>query len=260
MQENIHIVGVQANLAWENVEANIAHFSSLILSIQQGADIIVLPEMFATGFSMNTAFAKESGEKGLAALKQWAVNKNAAIVGSLMIEENDQFFNRMYFVLPSGEFFQYDKKHLFTLAKEEDYFAAGNEQVIVTYKGWKIALQICYDLRFPVWNRRNSSYDYDLLINVASWPERRSHAWKSLLVARAIENQTYLVGVNRVGKDASNIDYSGDSVILNPFGQAVASARVFKEDIIQATLSWEKLQKTRRVFAFAKDADSFEIK
>lgn len=260
MQDKIHVIGIQADLAWESVDANIAHFSSLISSINQEIDIIVLPEMFATGFSMNTNFAKESGEKGLIALKQWAANKNAALVGSLMIEENNQYFNRMYFVLPTGEFYQYDKKHLFTLAKEENYFSPGRNQVIVDYKGWKIALQVCYDLRFPIWNRRNPNYDYDLMINVASWPERRSHAWKSLLIARAIENQAYLIGVNRVGKDASSIDYSGDSVILNPFGQAIQSARVFKEDIIQATLSLEKLQKTRRIFGFAKDADSFEIK
>lgn len=260
MSTTFNIAGIQTRLFWEDVDTNIDHFRQIITEFENPVQLMVLPETFTTGFSMNTSLAKASGEKGLAFMLEMAKSKNTAIAGSLMVQEEQQFFNRLYFVTPSGEVHFYDKKHLFSLGKEHDYFQSGEKQVIVEYAGWKIALQVCYDLRFPVWNRRSEKNDYDLLINVANWPERRSFAWKSLLVARAIENQAFVIGVNRVGKDGNQADFSGDSVILNPFGKTVSSLLPFKEGVVQSSIVKEELEKIRLQFPFAKDADNFEIK
>ncbi len=260
MQNILKIAGIQTALVWENVEDNLLHFKTILATIPTDADLIVLPETFTTGFSMNTSLSSESHQKGFTFLKEMAQDKNAAIVGSIMIEENNQFFNRLYFVYPSGEYVFYDKKHLFSLVKENEYFAPGNKQVVADYKGWKIALQICYDLRFPVWNRRAENYAYDILLNVANWPERRSFAWKSLLTARAIENQAYVIGINRVGKDGNEIDFSGESIFLDPFGKSKASLLPFKSGILMADFSYEYLQKVRKSFPFAADADAFEFR
>lgn len=260
MSTTLHIAGIQTQLFWENVDANLNHFRQKISELENHFQLIVLPETFTTGFSMNTSLAKESGEKGLAFMLEMAKTKNAAIVGSMMVQDEQFFFNRLYFVTPSGEVHFYNKKHLFSLAKENHYFQSGEKQVVVAYAGWKIALQVCYDLRFPVWNRRSNEYAYDVLINVANWPERRSFAWKSLLIARAIENQSYVVGVNRVGRDGHHADFSGDSVILSPFGKTLSSLLPFKEGWVQTAIVKEELEKIRSQFPFAADADNFEVK
>jgi predicted amidohydrolase len=256
---NLKVSVIQSDLFWEDRKRNLDHFTQMVSKVKD-SDLIVLPEMFATGFSMNTNLAEDFA-KGDSIL--WLLDQtkkiNAAICGSLMIKDNGGYYNRLYFVEPSGLIHTYNKRHLFSLAKEEMYYSKGREQKIVQYKSWNIALQICYDLRFPVWSRRNKSYDYDLLIYVANWPERRSYAWKSLLVSRAVENQSFVIGSNRVGQDFNQVLHSGDSQILNPLGVLMASAHPFRQEIISAELSKESLMKIRDSLPFYSDSDSFTI-
>lgn len=256
---NLKVSVIQADLLWEDRKNNLSYFSERLSEIKE-SDLIILPEMFATGFSMNTDVVEDanSGES-IEWLKEHAIKVNSAICGSLMVKEKNLFYNRLYFVEPNGAIYTYNKRHLFSLANEHKHYAAGNEQRIIQYKDWNIALQICYDLRFPVWSRRNGNYDYDLLIYVANWPERRSFAWKSLLKARAIENQSYVVGCNRIGLDVNQILHAGDSQIINPMGRTIASARPFIEETLNAELSKENLKQIRESLPFYDDSDAFSI-
>ena len=198
----INVTLIQSDIIWEDKVSNLKNYQNKISQIES-TDLIVLPEMFTTGFSMNPKDISEtmSGET-IQWMKSNASKMNSAICGSIIIEEDDKYFNRFIWVNPDGSICQYDKKHLFSFAGEDKNYTAGNEKIIIEYKGWKICPLVCYDLRFPVWSR--NSEDYDLLIYVANWPTKRKLAWKSLLVARAIENQCYVIGVNRVGKDENN--------------------------------------------------------
>jgi omega-amidase len=255
--ENLKVATIQTTLEWENKKANFDLFDALINPLQdKNIDVIVLPEMFTTGFSMQPEkFAeKEKDSNTLEWLKEKARESNAAICGSFIIKENGNYFNRLYWVQPDGVFFKYDKRHLFSLANEHEHYTAGKEKIIVTWRGWKICTLICYDLRFPVWSRNTENYD--LLIYVANWPERRSHHWKSLLVARAIENQSYCIGVNRIGFDGNQIYHSGDSTIVD-FEGNILYQKTHEKDVFIASLSLQNQMNFRAKFPFLDDKDIF---
>jgi len=245
---------IETHLIWENVQANLEHFSNLLSQYASDEkDIFILPEMFSTGFTMNTGVAEKriEGEfPSVTWMKKQAAQLNAAVVGSVAVSEDDGSYNRLFFVRPNGEVSQYNKRHLFSFAGEHEVYRAGQEQCLVSWRGWNILLNICYDLRFPIWTRNeiiNRSPKYDLLIYVANWPSVRAEVWKTLLRARAIENVSYVIGVNRIGEDGNGHVYSGDSAIINFRGESVE------------TLSLEELQTFRAKFPALEDADSFTL-
>ena len=249
---------VQSNLHWENVEANLKQFDQQLSSLKGKTDLIILPEMFTTGFSMNPEkLAENMKGQTVSWMKNKASELGAAICGSLIIEENSRYFNRLIFMHPEGHFFTYDKRHLFTLGKENEHYTPGINRLVVSLKGWKIMPLICYDLRFPVWSRNDRAYD--LLVYVANWPEPRRNAWKSLLIGRAIENQAYTVGVNRVGKDGTGANYTGDSCLIDYSGEVLFSASK-SENIFTTTISKSDQQSFRSKLEFLADRDNFEIK
>lgn len=256
------ITTIQSKIFWEDSAANMRMLQQKIESINESTEIVILPEMFSTGFSMQTGLLAETMDGETIDWMKKVSNKNGIILtGSLIIKEDDKYYNRLIWMLPNGQNGYYDKRHLFAYAEEDQHYSPGNKRLIASVKGWKINLQICYDLRFPVWSRqqmKNKEAEFDILIYVANWPERRSHAWKTLLCARAIENQCYVVGVNRVGDDAKNIHYSGNSLVIDPMGQ-VLYHMAEEEDINTITLSKEKLEETRTKFPFLNDADNFTI-
>lgn len=261
------ITTIQSNLHWENKAANLALFEKKIRSIQENMEIVVLPEMFSTGFSMSPQLLAETmkGET-VQWMKDTAAENNIILTGSVIIEENDNYFNRLIWMLPNGQYGYYDKRHRFAYAGEDEKYTAGTKRLIASVKGWKINVQVCYDLRFPVWSRQASLLpeegqtgpEYDVLIYVANWPEQRSIAWKTLLVARAIENQCYVVGVNLVGNDGHNIYHSGDSMIVDPLGEILYHCND-EEDIFTIALDKTHLENVREKFPFWKDADRFTI-
>jgi predicted amidohydrolase len=258
VEQNLNIAAIQTDLVWENPAANLLQLGEKLASIHKPVDIILLPEMFATGFTMQPQLfaAKMDGEE-VRWMQQWAKEKNAVICGSLAVEENGRYYNRLLWVQPSGEISTYDKRHLFSLSNEQAQYTAGEERLIVEYKGWKICPLICYDLRFPVWSRNTE--EYDLLLYVANWPERRNYAWQSLLIARAIENQCYVAAVNRVGKDAHNVAHSGDTMFVDAMGVVLQHAE-YMQAIVYAELDKSELQKVRSSLPFLKDGDAFEIR
>ena len=249
----MNITLVQSALYWENIEKNLSSFEEKLNNIGQ-TDLIILPEMFSTGFSMNASAVAESMD-GTAVnwMRKTAAKKKCAITGSLIIRDGEKFYNRLIFMRPDGSFEQYDKKHLFTMAKEEETYTAGTEKIIIDYLGWKICPLICYDLRFPIWNRNLE--DYDLAIYVANWPDRRSYHWRSLLTARAIENQCYVAAVNRVGTDGKDLYYSGHSSLIDPAGEVIYQ-KADAEDIQQFELNKEYLIEIRTKLPFLKDRDN----
>lgn len=257
---------IQGNLVWEDKHANIKNFEEKILSMEAPTNIIVLPEMFSTGFSMEPEkLAEKMDGDTVEWMKSIAKKKNVILAGSLIIEEDDQFYNRLLWVLPNGQVGQYNKRHCFSLAGEDQHYAHGSKRAIASVGGWRINLQICYDLRFPVWARQQLQQDdegvypeYDVLLYVANWPASRSHAWKTLLNARAIENQSFVIGVNRIGKDFNGTDHAGDSMVIDPLGEVLYHASEH-EDIQTITLSREKLDAVRARFPFWSDADAFYI-
>ncbi len=254
---------IQTNLHWENKASNLRTLENKIKNREEPTEIVVLPEMFTTGFSMNpTAFAETMDGETVEWMKRIAAEEKIILTGSVIIKEEDKFYNRLIWMLPNGQYGQYDKRHLFGFAKEDEHYAAGSKRLIAQAKGWKINLQVCYDLRFPIWARQqpneNKEAEFDILIYVANWPERRSHAWKTLLCARAIENQCYVIGVNRVGDDGNNIYHSGNSMVVDPLGQ-VLYHKADDEDMFTIKLEKENLQEVRNKFPFLRDADSFTI-
>lgn len=256
---DLKIILIQSTLHWENVEANLKMFSDKIASIKEQTDLIVLPEMFSTGFTMNNKpLAEKMGGRTFEWMKRTAKEKKCVLTGSLIIEENGKYFNRLIWMHADGTFETYDKRHLFRYANEQDHYTAGSKKLIVELNGWKICPMICYDLRFPVWIR-NSNKEYDLLIFVANWPERRNYPREALLLARAIENQAYVIGVNRVGKDGSDINHSGDSVVINHQGEVISKAKPNEEAILTATLSLSELEEWRKKFPAWMDADQFTV-
>ncbi|UTD15867.1 amidohydrolase [Tenacibaculum mesophilum] len=250
---------IQSDLVWENPTENRKRFEKKINGLSDEIDLIVLPEMFTTGFTMNASAVAETMEgETVQWLQNLAQEKSIAITGSIIISENNNFYNRLLFVHPSGKIDSYNKKHTFTLAGEHEVFSAGTERVIVEYKGWKICPLICYDLRFPIWARNTENYD--LLLYVASWPKPRIEAWNSLLKARAIENMSYTIGVNRVGVDANGYEYIGNTVCYDTLGNCLAKNNQGTEEILIVELDKDKQIETRKRFCFLDDRDAFVIK
>jgi omega-amidase len=250
---------IQTNLSWEDKKANLNILGDRISSIKERTEVVILPEMFSTGFSMKPeVLAENMNGETVEWMKRIAASKKIIVSGSVIIEEDGKYFNRLIWMLPNGEYGIYDKRHLFAYGDEHNHYSAGNKRLIASVKGWKINLQVCYDLRFPVWSRQQGDHEYDVLIYVANWPERRSTAWKTLLRARAIENQCYVIGVNRVGEDGNKINHSGDSMIIDPLGE-ILYQKTGEEDVFTYTLEKEKLLEVRKKFPFWKDADTFNI-
>jgi omega-amidase len=248
---------IQTSLTWENPSENRASLQEKFTSISQYVDLIVLPEMFTSGFTMNPEKVAETMQgETIYWLKELAKTKNCAIAGSLVIQENRNYFNRLVFVFPSGEIQHYDKKHLFTLAGEDKIYTSGTEKLIINYKGFKICPLICYDLRFPVFARNVEAYD--VLIYVANWPKPRVNAWDILLKARAVENMSYVIGVNRVGTDNNNLEYVGHSQTVDFLGNYLQEPQE-TEDVFIVELDRESMLETRKKLAFLNDKDSFTI-
>lgn len=249
---------LQSSLFWENPKANRNHFEEKINALAEKVDLIVLPEMFSTGFTMNPEAVFETMEgETIQWMQSLAKAKNSAITGSLVIKENENFHNRLLFVFPSGEMQIYDKRHLFTLAGEDKVYTSGNQKLIVEYLGWKICPLICYDLRFPVFARNVENYD--VLIYVANWPKSRIQAWDILLKARSVENLCYTIGVNRVGVDNNNLEYDGHSQMVDFLGNYVLEPQE-TEGVFIVELNKQKLVETRKKLGFLNDRDSFELK
>lgn len=255
--ENLSVAIIQTELKWEDIDENLFRLTEKLNQVSD-TDLIILPEMFSTGFTMNAKLVaeRESG-KAVNWLIKMATSKKTAITGSLVIEENGNYYNRLFFVFPNGKYKTYDKKHLFTLAKEHEHYSAGSEKIIVNYKGFKICPLVCYDLRFPVWIRNVE--EYDLLIFVANWPNKRVKAWDALLKARSIENMCYTIGVNRVGLDGNDHLYSGHSAVYDALGEKISKEKKETEFIEKVTLSLEFVTKTRKDFGFLRDRDAFNL-
>ncbi len=253
--ENLKITIIQPDIIWENVQANLGKYSEMISGVGK-TDVLILPEMFTTGFSMQPGKLKETMD-GISVqwMKTTAAQKNASIVGSLIIEEDGKVFNRAVWVFPDGSTQFYNKHHLFTMGQEHLHYSAGNEKMIVEFRGWKFCPLICYDLRFPVWGRNTENYD--VLIYMANWPSPRHHHWKALLNARAVENQSYCIGVNRTGNDGAGLQYIGDSAIISPKGFAEFMGE--DENVKTFEISYSELHDYRKSFPFLDDRDEFQI-
>lgn len=267
--KDLRITLVQTSLVWENKEENLQRFDRLLQSdhLKGKTDLIVLPEMFTTGFTMNAHVVAETmDDKTVAWMQKKASELDAVITGSVVIKENERYFNRLLWVTPSGEVGRYDKRHLFTMADEHHYFSAGIERRIFSLKGWRILPLICYDLRFPAWSRNvdfkpttNDYAFYDVLMYVANWPEVRRDPWQKLLLARAIENQAYVVGVNRIGNDEKGIHYAGDSALIAPYGSYQMQCRAYEEHVTTTVLKYDELAAFRKKFPVLNDADRLDL-
>ncbi len=257
----LHITTIQANLAWEDKETNLRYFTEKIRHIVGKKELVVLPEMFTTGFSMRPeALAETMDGPTVSWMRDMAREQRIILAGSLIIEENGQYYNRLLWMLPTGDYGYYDKRHLFALGGEHLHYTAGQKRLITSVKGWRVNLLVCYDLRFPVWARQQPAAageaEYDLLICVANWPVMRAAAWKTLLQARAIENQCYVVGVNRVGTDANGLYHSGDTMVVDPLGAVLY--QMADEEAVQTTvIDKAPLLALREKLPFLKDADPF---
>jgi omega-amidase len=266
---NLRISLIQTSLYWEDKKSNLDMLERKIVGIPDKPELIVLPEMFSTGFSMNKeSLAETMDDYTVSWLRKISAEKGAIITGSIIAKEEvkgeTKFYNRMIWMLPNGKFAFYDKRHLFAYGSEDQHFSAGNRRLIASVNGWKINLQICYDLRFPVWLRQTPmkkpamTQEYDLLIVSANWPLARSLAWRTLLQARAIENQCYVIGVNRTGQDGKGLEYGGESMVLGPSGEPIKIMGA-TEEIFSHTLDREKLEGLRNQLPFWRDADTFSI-
>ena len=258
MSEILKIAIIQTDLVWEDPEQNRQHFTEKIDAILERIDLIILPEMFTSGFTMQPKNVSET-MSGITIewLKDLAIKKKTAISGSLVIEENDSYYNRLVFVYPNGDIKTYDKRHTFTLAGEYKLYTAGSKKIILDFKGWKICPMICYDLRFPVWARNTENYE--VLFYVANWPKPRIEAWHTLLKSRAIENMTYCIGVNRIGTDNNGYEYTGNSVAFDALGEQISNIQPYENAIEIITLSKEYLKITREKFKFLEDRDEFKF-
>ena len=258
IKSNLEVALVQTHLFWEDPQRNRENIEEKINTISPEVDLIVLPEMFTSGFTMNaTTVAEDMDGKTINWLKSVAKTKNSAITGSLVITENNKYYNRLVFVKPNGELIHYDKRHTFTLAGEHKVYTAGTKRTIIDYLGWKICPLICYDLRFPVWARNTDNYD--LLLYVANWPKPRINAWDALLEARAIENMCYCVGVNRIGVDGLDVEYPGHSGAYDVLGYKLDTIKPDTEVIEIIKLDKTKISKYRSKLNFLDDKDEFNL-
>lgn len=255
---NLKITTVQSELVWQDPKLNRAAFDILLSSINNETDLVVLPEMFTTGFTMDSkSYAEEQKGETLVWLRRWAQKLNSSIIGTYIVERNSAFYNSAVCVMPDGKYYAYDKRHLFRMGEEDKFFTPGRKQVEINIKGWKIRPLICYDLRFPVWSRNNT--DYDVLIYMANWPKSRSYIWSTLLSARAIENQCYVVGVNRVGKDGNNLDYNGLSSVYD-FSGNILYQKIDNPEVYTIELNKEELLSFKKQFPAHIDQDEFSLK
>lgn len=259
MSASLILTLIQPHMAWEDKAANLQHYEQLIESIPGKKQVVLLPEMFSTGFTMQPApLAEGMNGPTVQWLKAMAEKHRIILCGSLIIEEDGHYYNRLIWMQPNGVQYHYDKRHLFTYAGEDEQYAAGQKKLIVQVNGWRICPLICYDLRFPVFSRNDAEQPYDLLIYPANWPEKRRTAWRTLLQARAIENQCYVAGINRVGVDGNGHHYAGDSAIIDPLGERLWEGG--KSEAVQTILLDKKLLTDYRThFPALKDADSFRL-
>ncbi|MFT7131254.1 MAG: omega-amidase [Gammaproteobacteria bacterium] len=254
---DLNLTQIQSSLYWQDPQANRDHFEKILDENTVSTDLVVLPEMFTTGFTMSPeSLAEAANGPSVSWLREQAIRRNIAICGSVVIEEQGHYYNRFVWTNPDGGQVFYDKRHLFRMANEHEHYAAGTDRVVVSYRGWRILLQVCYDLRFPVFSRNRN--DYDLAIYVANWPAVRRHPWRILLQARAIENLCYVSGVNRVGADGNGVKHSGDSMLVDFKGETVIDRPAYEPYCETQALSWQKLQDFRRKFPAWRDADKFQ--
>lgn len=252
-KDTLQVQIIQSSLVWEDAEANFESFEKHLVELGPG-DLVLLPEMFPTGFTMNPERLADGQGRVLVWMKEMANRFQKALCGSVAVREAGQHFNRLYFVQPDGVSYKYDKRHLFTMGDEPNHYSAGKDRIVIEYLGWKILPLVCYDLRFPVYSRNDIGYD--MLLYVANWPAKRAHHWKSLLMARAIENQSYLAACNRVGDDGNAVAHSGDSCLINYKGDILASLSE-EEGYLSAEFSYDELVEARTKFPVLPDADSF---
>ena len=254
----LKITLLQSEIMWEDPAANLAHYGELLDKMVEPTDLIILPEMFTTGFTMNPApYAEEMGGLGMRWMASQAKRWKAAVVGSLIIKEQGQYYNRLIWMEADGKYQTYDKRHLFAMAGEHEHYAAGTERLIIDYNGWRICPMICYDLRFPVWSRNDDAYD--LLIYTANWPNKRAYDWMTLLRARAIENQCYVAAVNRIGTDVNGHEYNGDSCVIDPGWRHVLWHAKHDPVVKTVSLTAEHLMEVRSRLPFLQDRDQFTI-
>jgi omega-amidase len=255
MEDNkLNLTIIQQDIIWGDIDANLEHLDVLISQNKYPSDVILLPEMFSTGFTMDT---KNFDDVKQGKTVKWMIDKadkyKVAVTGSIIHKVNNRYFNRLYWINPDGESHIYDKRHLFRMGREDQFYERGDKRLIVQYKGWRICPLICYDLRFPVWSRNKN--DYDLLVYVANWPAARNQVWNILLRARAIENQCFVVGVNRVGRDGENIHYIGESCVIHPKGYLSTGIHEPIEQVINHTIDLMELLDFRKKFPILDDAD-----
>lgn len=255
--QDLNVKILQVDIDWENIEDNCKRYEAFFN--HDDTNLYVLPEMFSTGFTMKPSPIAEDMENSFSLnwMQNQAKKYNTAVCGSLAIKDTGRYYNRFLFVHPDGTYESYDKRHLFSMAGEHISYTPGNKQLIIDYKGWKISPYVCYDLRFPVWSKLNGKAD--IIIYVANWPEPRRNAWKSLLLARAIENQAYVLACNRVGNDKNDFTFVGGSAIIDPYGEYIAQDTQHKEQVLTSMLKYESLQAFREKFPVHRDADRFTI-
>lgn len=261
--QNLNVCLFQTDILWENRDENLSAYALKLNHLKAKPDLIVLPEMFATGFSMNSAIcAEEEDGPILNWMRTMAKKHQCDLTGSAMIEDGNLLYNRLFWVKPDGSYNTYNKRHLFRFGREHEYYAPGSEKLIVELKGWKLCPLVCYDLRFPVWAKNtysNHQFEYDCLIYIANWPERRAHHWKSLLMARAIENLSYCIGVNRIGVDGNGLSHAGNTMLADPLGQLLHPLKDHQEGLIEMVLDSTILTDWRSRFNVGQDWDSFQI-
>ena len=258
-KNNLRVTLIQPTIIWEDIDQNLENFYNKIISISDETDLVVLPEMFTTGFSMNPEKLAEPKEgKSFKWMQRTAAENNIVLTGSMIIIENGNYYNRLFVVYPEGHYKIYDKRHLFRMGEENKHYTSGQKRMIFTINQWRILPLICYDLRFPVWSRNRN--DYDVLLYIANWPEVRNQVWRTLLMARAIENQAFVVGVNRIGTDGQEISYSGDSMAIDAKGNILSNIAPHQESAETISLSLDDLNQFRKNFPVNKDADEFVIK
>lgn len=258
MEEDFKVALLQIDLVWENAEENRINITNHLIELNDTVDLIVLPEMFTTGFTMNAVeHSEEMTDDTVNWMQKMAAQKHAAIIGSIIIKENDKYYNRLLFVHPSGKIETYDKRHTFSLAGEHKVYEKGSSKLVIDYRGWKICPMICYDLRFPVWSRNTE--DFDILIYVANWPKTRIKAWDTLLEARAIENMCYTIGVNRVGEDGNGYEYVGHSAVYDMLGERIDELKDTEEGMATVVLKRAELYETRGKLNFLADRDVFQV-
>ena len=264
MKPNLKIAWLQANLAWEDAKTNRAYFARKIQSLESDCDLIVLPETFTTGFPVDPKlFAEKIDGESVEWMRQMAQQTGAVVTGSLLIESDNHYSNTLIWMQPDGSFERYDKRHVFSMGGENESIKAGTKQLIVDLKDWKIRPMVCYDLRFPVWSKnrllKDGTFEYDLAIYIANWPAVRSYPWKQLLIARAIENLAFVLGVNRVGTDGPGNAYSGDSMLVDFKGGIIAMVKEGIEQTFTESISMQQLQAFRQKFNAGLDWDAFKL-